>query len=92
MNTWAESREGFKHRLIMNLRAQGFSHRDAEASIDILVNTIKDALQRGEVVTLDGFGTFKVVPTPAPKKAWKFGRVVTLYAHDRFTVVFEEAT
>jgi len=92
MSPWVESREGFKHRLIMNLRAQGLSHREADAAIDIVVNTIKDALQRHEAITIEGFGTFKVVPTPAPQKAWKFGRVVTLHEHDRFTVVFEEAT
>ncbi len=40
--------------------ATSSSKGDAQASVDAVINTITDALKRGEKVSLTGFGTFEV--------------------------------
>ncbi len=81
---------GFKEKLIRNLRAQaGLSHRDSAPLIDVIFDSIKFALQRHEEVSIEGFGTFKAVRNPDPRRAWKFGQVTTIHAQP-YKVVFEE--
>jgi len=40
--------------------ATSSSKGDAQASVDAVINTITDALKRGEKVSLTGFGAFEV--------------------------------
>jgi len=39
--------------------------KEAAAAVDAMIEAIKDALKKGEAVTLVGFGTFKVVERKA---------------------------
>ncbi len=41
--------------------------KEAAAAVDAVLDAIKGALKKGEVVTLVGFGTFKVVERKARK-------------------------
>ncbi len=43
------------------------SQRDAGAFLESFLKTVAKALKKGDVVTLIGFGTFKVVKTAARK-------------------------
>jgi len=45
----------------------GLSQKDAAASLEAFLKTVTKFLKKGEVVTLIGFGTFKVVKTAARK-------------------------
>lgn len=45
----------------------GLSKKDAEKSIDALVEAIQEALSQGDKVTLVGFGTFEVRERAARK-------------------------
>lgn len=45
--------------------AHGVSQKDAKAYVDTAVNAISDALKRGDEVSLNGFGKFKVKDMPA---------------------------
>lgn len=54
-----------KTELIEKLRENGLSKSDATAAVDGVLDAITAAMNSGEKVTLTGFGTFEVVPTPA---------------------------
>ena len=45
----------------------GFSKKDTERCADALIETISEALQRGEKVQIVGFGTFEVKERAARK-------------------------
>ncbi len=49
-----------KTDLINTVVEQGLSKSKATEVVEIIISTIKDALQRGEKVQLVGFGTFRV--------------------------------
>lgn len=55
-----------KADLIRDIAARGeFSKADADAALKAVQGAIAAALTRGDKITLPGFGTFKVVETPA---------------------------
>lgn len=57
-----------KTDLIKEIASQtGLSQKDASASVEALLKATTKALKKGDVVTLIGFGTFKVVKTAARK-------------------------
>jgi DNA-binding protein HU-beta len=45
----------------------GFTKKDAEASVNVIISTIEAALVRGEKVQLIGFGTFETRQRKARK-------------------------
>ena len=45
----------------------GLSQKDSSAALEAFLTVVTKALKKGEVVTLIGFGTFKVVKTAARK-------------------------
>lgn len=45
----------------------GLSQKDSAAAVEAILVTVTKALKKGDVVTLIGFGTFKVVKTAARK-------------------------
>jgi DNA-binding protein HU-beta len=57
------------------------SHRDASASVNAVLDAVKDALGGGEKVTLVGFGTFGVKQRQARKgKHPRTGKSITIPA------------
>ena len=64
----------------------GLTRSEAKAVIAAVFDSIKDALLRHEQVELP-IGTFTVEQNPEERRAWKFGKVTTLYAH-RYQVKF----
>lgn len=54
-----------KTELIEKLRETGLSKSDATAVVDGVLDAITGALANEEKITLTGFGSFEVVPTPA---------------------------
>ncbi|MBO5448489.1 MAG: HU family DNA-binding protein [Ruminococcus sp.] len=38
----------------------GYTKKDAEAALNAVIGTITDALEKGEKVSISGFGTFEV--------------------------------
>lgn len=45
----------------------GLSQKDSGAALEAFLKTVGKALKKGDVITLIGFGTFKVVKTAARK-------------------------
>ncbi len=72
--TWAQSREGFKHKLVAALTAKGFSYREADKIISAIFESMKQAILRREPVELP-FGTLRVIEKDTGRK-WRFGRVI----------------
>jgi len=57
-----------KAEFIANLAAKtGFSKKDAEKAVNAFIEVVKDALKKGEKVSLVGFGSFEVVKRAARK-------------------------
>ena len=68
---------GFKELLLIPaLRKQGLSVLKARAVIDVVLDSIKDALGRHECVELP-IGTFAVFRNPQ-ERGWRFGGVATI--------------
>ena len=60
------------------------SRADAEASLNAVVDTLRDALSRGDRVVLTGFGTFEVREVRARQvKAIRGGGTITVPGHKR---------
>jgi nucleoid DNA-binding protein len=70
-------KRGSKHELIVALMAHGFTYRRAKAFVEIVLHSIIGALQTGENVQIDGFGTWVIVKV-GKKRAWRFGKVITM--------------
>jgi nucleoid DNA-binding protein len=68
----------------------GLTRSEAKAVIIAIYCSIKDALLRHEQVELP-IGTFTVSESPKERRAWRFGKVTTLYAH-RYKVEFLPST
>ncbi|MCP4347275.1 MAG: HU family DNA-binding protein [Desulfobacterales bacterium] len=56
-----------KGDLVNNVAKVTNTKKDAQAAVDCIISAITDALERGEDVTLIGFGTFKVADRKARK-------------------------
>ncbi len=62
----------------------GLSQKDAGASLEAFLTAVKKALKKGDVVTLIGFGSFKVVKTSARKgRNPQTGKEITIKAGKR---------
>src|ERR1039457_6250058 len=76
-----------KRTLALVLREHGVSWRKARRIIDVVFDSIKEALKRHETVDLP-FGTFSVVKEGrTPQRCWRLGRVRVVY-RKRYRVVF----
>ncbi|MCP4112273.1 MAG: HU family DNA-binding protein [Desulfobacteraceae bacterium] len=56
-----------KGDLVNNVAKVTNTKKEAQAAVDCIISAITDALERGEDVTLIGFGTFKVADRKARK-------------------------
>ena len=54
-----------KGELINEVADEMGSKKDAQVAVDAVINSISEALKRGDTVTLVGFGTFKVTERKA---------------------------
>ncbi len=54
-----------KAELIDMLNEGGMTKSEAKAAVDNVLDAIVGAIANGEKITLTGFGTFEVAPTPA---------------------------
>jgi len=62
----------------------GLSQKDSGAALEAFLKTVGKALKKGDVVTLIGFGTFKVVKTAARKgRNPQTGKEITIKASKR---------
>jgi nucleoid DNA-binding protein len=81
-----QGQRGSKDRLIRAIMEHGVTYRKAEQIVTAVLNSITAAIRRGETVDIDGFGFWSVVPQ-GKKRAWRFGKVVTM-GPQRLTFTF----
>ena len=74
--SWASKRKGFKHKLVLDLREKGFSHREATAIVTVIFDSMKQALKRHEPVELP-FLILYLKKNPEGR-AYRFGKLVRL--------------
>lgn len=78
---------GKTHPLSLVLASKGFSWEEAHSFVNLVFDSIKEALTRHEVVDLP-FGRFSVVKqSRSPERCWRLGRVRVIY-RKRYRVVF----
>ena len=80
-------KRGFREQAETDLIQAGFTWREAEAVMSAVVEAMTSALKKHEEVVLP-FGALRVMRNPAPKRAWRFGRVTTFY-QNKYRVVLE---
>ena len=73
---WSSKRKGFKHRLVLALRAHDFKYRQATAVVEAIFATMKEALLRHEAVEFP-FGSLYVRESMAGRVV-RFGKVITV--------------
>ena len=78
-----------RDHLALELQKRGFTFRQAGEVVDVIWESIKKALQRGEAVETP-LGRFEVKERPEPRKRWRWGKLQRLY-RQRKKVVFTAA-
>ena len=75
LSKWADKRLGFKHELILTLLEDGFTYREAEDIIEVMLASLKASLLRREDVTVENFGSWHVREA-SRSRGYRFGKVV----------------
>jgi nucleoid DNA-binding protein len=78
-----------RDHLALELQKRGFTFRQAGEVVDVIWESIKKTLQRGESVETP-LGRFEVKERPKPRKRWRWGKLQRLY-RQRKKVVFTAA-
>jgi nucleoid DNA-binding protein len=85
----ASSKSLGRDHLALELQKRGFTFQQAGEVVDVIWDSIKKTLQRGEAVETP-LGRFEVKDRPEPRKRWRWGKLQRL-CRQRKKVVFTAA-